>query len=240
MKKNILLAAIAAILLFAFSSCEGFLEQILGSADIVLNDPQGGTFYAPDGPAVDSLHFSSSVSDAIATSDTTSGYLTLGANIDLTQADVLAYPYLGVNVSDTLAGVHALDSITLETLYRLNVGNLLTSIANTNLVVLAVADTAWYVSCGGTVDVTTLGTYGHLTEGQLLDIQMFYLTQSGIDHISDLMDRAANLDPTAVAELANFNFNTFFPKVTLTGNYSSRRMNIGGLVSSLSQNKVRK
>lgn len=235
MKYKLLLSIVFVASCFIFSSCEGLFDNLLGSADIVVTDNNGGTFYAPDGPASDSIHFSSSVSDVITTSDSTFSYLSLCANIDLTTADVISYPYLGILVTDSTATTYAIDALDLDILQNLEVGKLLTTLANRNLVVLAVSDTSWYISNGGNVTIDEFATYGHLTKAQFDNVEMLYFTQSGIDYITDLVNRSVEGDIDAITTLATFNISTCFPPVTLTGTFSSRRMNINGLVTSLAQ-----
>lgn len=237
MKKiSIVLALVCTVMFF---SCDLF-QTILGSSTLTLNDANGGTYYSPDGPSTETINFSSCVCDVISINDSSRNFLSLGANIDLTKAELVDFPFVGFLLNDTVVGDVNLTTITNSILYNLNVGSLLTTIPNFNVIALAANDTAWYISNGGSIHIISFNGNGLLCEASFDNVPMKYITKHDVEYISDLMDRAQSGDATAIAELALFNIDSRYPTVTLSGEYSARRMNIMKLVGNLKNNNFKK
>lgn len=237
MKKISIILAMACSVMFY--SCD-LMNTVLGTASIVITDANGGTYYAPEGPATDTIDFSSCVCDVIPIEDSSRSFLSLGANIDLTNNEKVSFPFIGVLLNDTVVGNVTLTTLSNQILYRMSMGSVLTSLSDYNVLALAACDTAWYLSNGGTVSINKFQGNGLLCEATFSNVQMKYITKHDIDYLSDLMDRAEAGDATAIAQLALFNIDTYFPTVTLSGDYSARRMNIMKLVSNLQINQFKK
>lgn len=235
MKKLICSLCIAGAFLFAACDPNDFIndlvDQVFGEANVVLVDNNGGTILFPNGPGTDSLNFSSCVANAMV--DSTMRTIFLSANVNLTESEVITYPFLGMQVNDTVARSYAFDTLSKSKLTDFDVTEMLTTGSNMNLLVLAVSDTSWYVSNGGTATIDTFPGYGKEIQGSFHNVEMWSLTQHSLDSLSHLNSRALTGDPVAIATLATLNMENLFPRATMAGTFSSRRMNITNLLNSI-------
>lgn len=216
MKKHFFNGILAISCLFSLSSCDGieFINSVI--EDGLLGNST--VFITSDGDNVDTLAFTSSVSDDFSKTvdDITSvATIDLSANVDLTSND-LAFPFMAFQFADTTTGTYTLDHlITIERLYHFNfdtLSNILAGPSGTNLIVIAMSDTAWYISDAGTITVNTYPEVGFMMEGALNNVSAYYITQGDIDRLNDAIDNETIVSP-----------NDFIHPVTLNGSFSSRR-----------------
>ena len=241
MKKTIKALAIAAISTFALTACDGteIIDEMFGNADIVITDPTGGSYYAPENAGVDSVHFASGISDVIFSSfnpaelDSTlidtviniHSAATVAANIDFQNDNALTYPYLAVITNDSVAGNYNVTPIlTQENLINFRFNHYIKNPTESNLVAIAVSDTSWYLSHSGVITIDAYPTYGHMTTGSFENITAYYFTQSMID---EMADRIRNNETV--------NINDYLHAVTISGSFNCRRANVGSLLNSLQE-----
>lgn len=222
----------AIVCLLVFSSCDtNFLTQLLGNASVTISDPTSSTYYGDS----TKIEFSSSLTDIVAAdSNVAWSNLALCANIDLTTANAITPPYLGITTTDTACQSYAVVCpVSFDSLAGFNAEGLLSHSCGHNLFVLAASDTCWYLGRSGNIVISSFPAYGNLMEGTLNQVQAFYITQSKLDYLTDLTNRAGQMDTAAISALASLDTNTFFKTVTFNGSFSSRRSAISTLVQSL-------
>lgn len=238
MKKILSVFVFAAIGCLTFSSCEpeevigeivNDIVNEMGTTEITIVDNNGGTY------SLDTV-FHSSVTDVISqTIQTTDGdvfvhaALALCTNVDVMSSTVVGYPFCGIRITDTVAGVYPITNIfTPSILLNMNVNSMLTGTSDNNLIVLAVSDTAFYVATAGAITFTSYPGYGRLAEGSFSNVQGYYFTQSTLDNIESIILNASLSGNFEIPE-------EYFHPVTMSGTISCRRMNITRLVNSLAQ-----
>ena len=216
MKKRLFNGILAITCLFSMASCDGveFINSViedglLGNSTVYITNEAGD---------VDTLAFTSSVADDFSktVNDITSvATIDLSANVDLTSND-LAFPFMAFQFADTTTGSYALDHLlTVERLYHFNfdtLSSILAGPSGTNLIVIAMSDTAWYISDAGNINVSAYPAVGFMLEGTLNNVSAYYITQSNIDRLNQAIDNGTMVSP-----------NEFIHPVTMSGNFSSRR-----------------
>lgn len=239
MRKTFYSLVCAAACLLTLTSCDPtFLDELLGNATLTISDPTSSTYYADS----TEISFSSSLTDRLTAEDSASwSNLALSANIDLTMSSSIAPPYLGIATTDTLCHSYAVTSpFYFSNLASFNADQLLSSTSSDNLFVLAASDTCWYIGYAGTITIDSFPAYGSLMQGTVSQVQARYITQSKLDYVTDLMDRAEQMDAEAITALAALDTNTYFQTVTFNGSFASRRYTINALVQSLQKSAARK
>ena len=219
MKKVLFLGA-AAALMMSLSSCDenfvigGLEEGLLGNASVVID---GEGYYN----GTDTVTFSSSLADIFGreTEDTIHfSTLSLCANVDLANEN-LSFPFLAYQLRDTTTGVYPMETIlTTQRLRNFNFDSIVEVLmqpSGFNCVVIAVSDTAWYISNSGNLNVSDFPSVGHNLEGTFSNIGAYYFTISDVERINENMD----------AEIAagTFSLDNYFHPVTINGQFSSRR-----------------
>lgn len=221
MKKSLLWGAAAALVL-AFSSCDDpsiitqmAQEGLLGSAEITITGQNG--YFNND----TTLNFASTITDKFDTLVTRGEWdttyvatLDLFANVDLNKSE-LTYPFMGFQVSDTVAGTYTLSHIlTPERLRNFNfdtIADLVFAPSGFNVMLIAVSDTAWYVADGGTITITEYPTTGHNMKGTFNNVQAYYFTKTDVEAIEEHLDEP------------NFNIADYFHNTAvISGDFKSR------------------
>ena len=215
-----------------FSSCspEEILDKLFGEIQFTVSESTEETAYANN----EIVKFKSSLTDMASLDSNSLNNIYIGATIELTQADAVIAPYCGFQLVDTVATRYPISlPISIEEFAQFNAENILTSMMDTNVFIMAVNDTSWYVGYDGTIIVEEYPNYGYLATGSFEDIKAFYITKTDVDYIKDLVNRSMEGDIEAIDLLATLTPNNIFPSITLNGSYSSRRANISGLLESL-------
>ncbi len=227
--KKIFLSLMACTAML-FTACEGFgINGLLGSADFVMTTQNGSEI------TVDTLKVKSCVGDAFY--DTTAtGTLAIAANIDLTSTQsILSTPYFAFYVQDTLTQAYTLDTLTPEYLQSWSTGFSIEKLISSNRIILVESDTSWVVSTGGNFTINDFENFGGYIRASADNARAFRLTQTLLDSLSNVTDRAQNGDMEAIMFLQGYRPENFFPSVTINGNIESRRMNINGLVRQIGE-----
>jgi len=243
MKKTIKVLALAAISTLTFASCDELTEiasEMFGSADLIINDPTGGSYYAPDAAGIDTVHFEAGISDVIFETfspsdlDSTIAYdsvitihsaATVAANIDFANESALTYPYMAILIADSVAGNYDITPIlTQENMLDFRFTHYIKNPTESNLVAIAVSDTSWYLSHSGTITIEQYPTYGYMVSGSFNNVNAYYFTQSMLDEIADMIRNNETVD-----------INTILHPVVLNGSFECRRANISQMLNSLQE-----
>ena len=111
---------------------------------------------------------------------------------------------------------------------------------STNLFLIALSDTSQFLCSGpGTIELTSFPGYGKQVTGKINNVEARYVTQSGIDSITHIWNRAyrdnvANdIELLADEQRMQQLLNNLFPPVTFSGTISSRRMLVNKILDKL-------
>lgn len=224
MKKNLFLGAAAALVL-SLTSCDPSTVTsmvdagLLGDAEIFITGQNG--FYDDN----DTIEFASTITDELDTIITINdvdrayvGTLDLFANVDLSEdGAALRYPFMGFQISDSTTGTYTMsDVLTPERLRNFKFDSIADIVFNPsgfNVMIIAVSDTSWYVSCGGTITITEYPQLsGQKMRGSFNNVQAYYFTESDVEGVQEHLN-----DP-------DFNLATYFTKTaTINGDFKSKR-----------------
>lgn len=216
MKKTFFALACAFAIAFGMTSCdeEGLtdiiddvthdLENSFGSVNLAVSGVVGDSPFA----ANDSVNFTACVNgivtdtvDFTGLDDSLTGFqgantFIMGANISLTDTtgagvDIAnVYPIFGLKTCDTLGGNHPIHNPFQDTnllLGGFNFGKLITQGSYENLMGMAMSDTSWYVGYDGAFFINTYPEPGKEMDADLRAVKVYYVTQSKLDHIGDLV-----------------------------------------------------
>lgn len=230
MKKNYFIGCLIAVI-FAFTSCEGLItnfnevigDDLSGKASVQISRE------GQDGTITDSLNFTSSIVDVFNFSDydttLSEGYSTIAisANVDLSATNVeLDFPFMYYRLNDSVTGAYNLDTVlTLQMLQNFNFASLIDILASPdggNIVVLAENDSCWYVTYSGQFVVTEYPSMGRIVKGNFNNVEALYVTQNKVNELSD------DIENMNFAHINDINY--YFPRVTISGNVSSRRWSV--------------
>ncbi len=219
MKKSLLFSAVA-LLMMSLSSCdEGLIidaveEGLLGSAEITITGQNG--YYSNDTP----IHFASTITDNIDTvieNQAVIGTIDIFANVNLRE-QALAFPFMGFQVSDTTTGTYTLSNVlTADRLRDFkfdSIADIFFNPSGLNVLLIAVSDTAWYISNGGTITITEYPGYGHNMKGTFNNVDAYYFTSSDVKRLND------NWDDIQANGLV---LSDYFDQATINGEFNSRR-----------------
>ena len=210
MKKRLFYGITMIAAIFTLASCEidsvtdAITEGIFGSASVTIND-NGST---------QELSYESSVVDCFIGENNVST-LSFSCNVDLSNS-ALVFPFMAYQFSDTTTGTYTCTQILTEQFLRGfnfdTLASVISCASGVNIVAIAVSDTAWYISNGGTISVSDYPWYGGNVEGTFNNITAYYFTQSDIDRLNADLDNGGT-----------FNLNAYGRQVTLNGTFASRR-----------------
>ena len=219
MKKSLLFSAVA-LLMMSLSSCdEGLIidaveEGLLGSAEITITGQNG--YYSND----TTIHFASTITDNIDTvieNQAVIGTIDIFANVNLRE-QALAFPFMGFQVSDTTTGTYTLSNVlTADRLRNFkfdSIADIFFNPSGLNVLLIAVSDTAWYISNGGTITITEYPGYGHNMKGTFNNVDAYYFTSSDVKRLND------NWDDIQANGLV---LSDYFEQATINGEFNSRR-----------------
>lgn len=219
MKKSLLFSAVA-LLMMSLSSCdEGLIidaveEGLLGSAEITITGQNG--YYSND----TTIHFASTITDNIDTvieNQAVIGTIDIFANVNLRE-QALAFPFMGFQVSDTTTGTYTLSNVlTADRLRDFkfdSIADIFFNPSGLNVLLIAVSDTAWYISNGGTITITEYPGYGHNIKGTFNNVDAYYFTSSDVKRLND------NWDDIQANGLV---LSDYFDQATINGEFNSRR-----------------
>ncbi len=219
MKKSLLFSAVA-LLMMSLSSCdEGLIidaveEGLLGSAEITITGQNG--YYSND----TTIHFASTITDNIDTvieNQAVIGTIDIFANVNLRE-QALAFPFMGFQVSDTTTGTYTLSNVlTADRLRDFkfdSIADIFFNPSGLNVLLIAVSDTAWYISNGGTITITEYPGYGHNMKGTFNNVDAYYFTSSDVKRLND------NWDDIQANGLV---LSDYFDQATINGEFNSRR-----------------
>jgi len=244
MKKTIKVLVLAAVSTLTFASCDELTEiasEMFGSADLIINDPTGGSYYAPDAAGIDTVHFEAGISDVIFktfnpseldstmtgidTVITIHSAATVAANIDFSNENTLTYPYMAILIADSVAGNYNITPIlTEENMLDFRFNHYIKNPTESNLVAIAVSDTSWYLSHSGSITIAQYPAYGYMVSGSFNNVNAYYFTQSMIDEIADMIRNEETVD-----------INTVLHPVVLSGSFECRRANVSQMLDSLQE-----
>ncbi len=244
MKKTIKALALAALTTISFASCDGIgsiVSEMFGSADLVINDPTGGSYYAPDGASTDSVHFEAGVSDVIFkvfnptdldsnmsgvdSLFTLHSATTIAANMDFSSDEALTYPYMAVLINDSVSGNYDITPIlTEENLLDFRFNKFIKNPTGNNLIAIVVSDTSWYLSNNGVISIEEYPSYGRMTKGSFNNVNAYYFTQSTLNEIAAQIRGGQTVD-----------LNEYLHAVTISGSFQCRRANVQKLLDSLQE-----
>ncbi|MCQ2300195.1 MAG: hypothetical protein MJZ81_08750 [Bacteroidales bacterium] len=221
MKK--VLVALCTVCALAFTACEeGDLSQILsvvtGNAELTVASADAGTSHQTN----DQIKFSSAVANAI-NENNIACTIIIGANLDLTKVDELTYPYFGVNFTDTVAATYTFPAVNQQLMTSFIGANIITKASETNLLVIAESDTSWYLSTGGSAQITEWANFGQTMKGNFNNVKMYYVTKTKLEEVQNL---------TAVQWLTT-NLDDYFKSMTINGNFNCRRMDIQNIIANM-------
>lgn len=231
--KKLLFSAMALFAAMSLVSCDPseIVDSISGNVSLTISC-EGVDNHYTDGQTID---FSSSVTDII-TDSALAEMVFLGANINLTESNAsIAAPYLGFVVADTVIGTYQIDNVmTPENIATFAPQSLLTNLSGNNVFLLIASDTSFYLAKAGSI---TLSDYPSIViepaNGTFNNVQCYYVTDSKMAYIKNLLNDANAGDPAAIATLATLNIDELFPTVTFNGTFSSRRMIVQTLLDNL-------
>ena len=219
MKKSLLFSAVA-LLMMSLSSCDENLlidaveEGLLGSAEITITGQNG--YYSND----TTIHFASTITDNIDTvieNQAVIGTIDIFANVNLRE-QALAFPFMGFQVSDTTTGTYTLSNVlTADRLRDFkfdSIADIFFNPSGLNVLLIAVSDTAWYISNGGTITITEYPGYGHNMKGTFNNVDAYYFTSSDVKRLND------NWDDIQANGLV---LSDYFDQATINGEFNSRR-----------------
>ena len=219
MKKSLLFSAVA-LLMMSLSSCDENLlidaveEGLLGSAEITITGQNG--YYSND----TTIHFASTITDNIDTvidNQAVIGTIDIFANVNLRE-QALAFPFMGFQVSDTTTGTYTLSNVlTADRLRNFkfdSIADIFFNPSGLNVLLIAVSDTAWYISNGGTITITEYPGYGHNMKGTFNNVDAYYFTSSDVKRLND------NWDDIQANGLV---LSDYFDQATINGEFNSRR-----------------
>ncbi len=219
MKKSLLFSAVA-LLMMSLSSCdEGLIidaveEGLLGSAEITITGQNG--YYSND----TTIHFASTITDNIDTvidNQAVIGTIDIFANVNLRE-QALAFPFMGFQVSDTTTDTYTLSNVlTADRLRDFkfdSIADIFFNPSGLNVLLIAVSDTAWYISNGGTITITEYPGYGHNMKGTFNNVDAYYFTSSDVKRLND------NWDDIQANGLV---LSDYFDQATINGEFNSRR-----------------
>ena len=219
MKKSLLFSAVA-LLMMSLSSCDENLlidaveEGLLGSAEITITGQNG--YYSND----TTIHFASTITDNIDTvidNQAVIGTIDIFANVNLRE-QALAFPFMGFQVSDTTTGTYTLSNVlTADRLRNFkfdSIADIFFNPSGLNVLLIAVSDTAWYISNGGTITITEYPGYGHNMKGTFNNVDAYYFTSSDVKRLND------NWDDIQTNGLV---LSDYFDQATINGEFNSRR-----------------
>jgi hypothetical protein len=219
MKKSLLLGA-AALVMMSLSSCdEGLIvdaveEGLLGSAEITITGQNG--YFSND----TTIHFASTIADnidSVVDNQAIKATIDIFANVNLREQS-LAFPFMGFQVSDTTTGTYTLSTVlTAERLHNFKfdtIADIFFTPSGFNVLLIAISDTAWYVSNGGSITITEYPGYGHNMRGTFNNVDAYYFTISDIQRLND------NWDDIQANGLV---LSDYFDQATINGEFNSRR-----------------
>lgn len=219
MKKSLLFSAVA-LLMMSLSSCdEGLIidaveEGLLGSAEITITGQNG--YYSND----TTIHFASTITDNIDTvieNQAVIGTIDIFANVNLRE-QALAFPFMGFQITDTTTGTYTLSNVlTADRLRDFkfdSIADIFFNPSGLNVLLIAVSDTAWYISNGGTITITEYPGYGHNMKGTFNNVDAYYFTSSDVKRLND------NWDDIQANGLV---LSDYFDQATINGEFNSRR-----------------
>lgn len=217
MKK--VLVALCAVCALAFTACEEqdlsqILSVVTGHAELTVATAQEGTSYQ----ANDQINFSSAVANAMEANT-----VIIGANLDLTKVDELAYPYFGVNFTDTVAATYTFPAVNQQLIVSFLGANIITKAAETNILVIAESDTSWYLSTSGSAQITDWADYGQVMKGNFNNVKMYYITKTKLDEVQNL----------TAAQWITTSLDDYFKSITLNGSFNCRRMDIQNIIANM-------
>lgn len=224
MRKSLLWGAAAALAL-SLTSCDpenvaSFVNAgLTGDAEIIITG-QGG-YYGDN----DTIEFASTLCDEMDTIVSVNGEikeyvgtLDLFANIDLSaDGATLRYPFMGFQISDSTTGTYTMtDVLTPERLRNFKFDSIADIVFNPsgfNVMVIAVSDTSWYVTYGGTITITQYPALsGQKMKGTFNNVQAYYFTESDVEGVQEHLNDA------------NFDLGVYFTKTaTINGEFKSKR-----------------
>jgi hypothetical protein len=229
--KKITLFGVVVTMAMMMASCDDLNLNNLFSDDDVLGDIIGNATVVisrngAEGPQTDSIRFISSITDVFDVtvgdmkSEQGASTIDISANVELNDANVeLEFPFMYFRLGDTVSGVYPMDTIvTLDLLQGLNFERLVDVLADPaggNMVLIAENDSCWYITYSGNLTVAQYPTVGKLVEGTFNGIGAWYITQSKVNELND------DINNYNLAHIDDLEY--YFPRVTLTGNFSSRR-----------------
>lgn len=219
MKKGLLFSAVA-LLMMSLSSCDENLlidaveEGLLGSAEITITGQNG--YYSND----TTIHFASTITDNIDTvieNQAVIGTIDIFANVNLRE-QALAFPFMGFQITDTTTGTYTLSNVlTADRLRNFkfdSIADIFFNPSGFNVLLIAVSDTAWYISNGGTITITEYPGYGHNMKGTFNNVDAYYFTSSDVKRLND------NWDDIQANGLV---LSDYFEQATINGEFNSRR-----------------
>ncbi|MCR4932533.1 MAG: hypothetical protein K5918_08900 [Bacteroidales bacterium] len=219
MKKGLLFSAVA-LLMMSLSSCDENLlidaveEGLLGSAEITITGQNG--YYSND----TTIHFASTIADNIDTvieNQAVIGTIDIFANVNLRE-QALAFPFMGFQITDTTTGTYTLSNVlTADRLRNFkfdSIADIFFNPSGFNVLLIAVSDTAWYISNGGTITITEYPGYGHNMKGTFNNVDAYYFTISDVERLND------NWDDIQANGLV---LSDYFEQATINGEFNSRR-----------------
>ena len=219
MKKSLLFSAVA-LLMMSLSSCDENLlidaveEGLLGSAEITITGQNG--YYSND----TTIHFASTITDNIDTvieNQAVIGTIDIFANVNLRE-QALAFPFMGFQITDTTTGTYTLSNVlTADRLRDFkfdSIADIFFNPSGLNVLLIAVSDTAWYISNGGTITITEYPGYGHNMKGTFNNVDAYYFTSSDVKRLND------NWDDIQANGLV---LSDYFDQATINGEFNSRR-----------------
>ncbi|MBR6048919.1 MAG: hypothetical protein IKP83_02010 [Bacteroidales bacterium] len=246
MKTSFTLFAAAMAMMTAFTACnpEKFVKEVIdendGEMTLSASNASAGDQAYSDGNAIS---FQAVLCDA--DSGKNSIRFVGMANKLTERVEGNTYPIFGMNLLDT-----ANTSFTInfpindpDFLLALDWTTLLTGDNSMNIMVVATSNDAYYVATEGTITISSLGQVGAQVTGSINGVTCKYITNSKIEYIRGLKERIARgaANPSeygadaqaAAAELGAINWETYFPSLVLTGNYSSLRAGLSRYLNAI-------
>lgn len=224
MKKIYFLMMATLMGMFSLTSCDGLningddiVDDLLGEATLIITHS--------DSEVADTMNFTTSIIDVFKEPDTTASprraSVCINAKVDINTAD-LDFPFLYFRLDDTTTSVYQMDTIlTLPLLMNLNFDTIVSLLADPyggNMLLVAEGEDAWYMSFDGSVTVSEFPGIGHIVKGTFNNVRAFYVTQSAIEQLNTDIN---NMDFSHAND-----FEYYFPIVTFSGDFSSRRTSI--------------
>ncbi len=230
MKAKIIILACSFLCATTFTSCDlNFLETILGNSTLTVSESSAPTFYADS----TDVHFSSCINDW-ADLDSISSYMMIAAKIDLQSSDIIETPYMATAFNDTVPQSYTIECpLVLDSFVNFNVSKLLNAIEGHNLFVLAASDTCWYVGYNGTITFDQYPAVGLSMNCDFNNVQAYYITQSDIDYLEELIEAVKDGDITATETFRTLTVDNLFEHVTFNGAAMSRRCPVGSIIESI-------